>query len=263
MDTVMEDRVTRTDDAGVATLTICAAKARNAITVPMRRDLLELVRNAVADPAVRAIILTGEGGNFCAGGRLSPGESLEPDPERTRRNIAVLQDIVREIVTAGKPVIAAVEGIAYGAGLSFAVACDYVVAGEGVRFCGAFPKVGLAPDAGAAFTLVQRIGMAAARDLLLSAREVRAAEALALKLANQVVPSGEALAAAQKYAAQFTLLAPLSICAIKQMLNENAHSLESVFEAESVIQPRLTLTRDYAEGRAALKERRAPVFLGN
>jgi len=262
MATLTEDGIVRHDVDGIATLTISAPKARNAITVAMRIELLANLREAVADAAVRAIILTGTDGNFCAGGRVAPGESTKPDAERTRRNIGYLHDIVREIVGCGKPVIAAVEGIAYGAGLSFVTACDYVVAGEGARFCAAFPKVGLAPDAGVVHTLVQRVGMAHARDILLSAREVRTPEAVAMGLANAGVEAGGALAAARDYAAQFAYLAPLSISAIKQMLRDDAHALENVLAAEAEVQPRLVFTRDYDEGRAAFKERRKPIFRG-
>lgn len=258
----MEDCVLRRDEAGSAILSFCSPKTRNSITVEMRVEFLGLLEAAIADPAVRAIVLTGVAGNFCSGGRLTPGESTAPDAERTRRNIAVLHSIVRAIVNAGKPVIAAVEGFAYGAGLSFVAACDYVIAGESARFCAAFAKVGLIPDAGLGWSLAQRVGMSNARDLLLTARDCRAAEAHQIGLVNQVVAEGAALEAALDFAAQFGRIAPLAIAAIKQMLIENAHSLESVFAAESEMQPRLTFTQDYVEGRTAFKERRTPVFRG-
>lgn len=263
MDSLMEDCVLRRNEAGVAVVSLCAPQMRNSITVPMREQLLELLQNAVVDPAVRAIVLTGEGGNFCSGGRLSPGESTQPDADRTRRNISVLHEIVRTIVNAGKPVIAAAEGFSYGAGLSFVAACDYVIAGESARFCAVFPKIGLIPDAGLGWSLVQRVGMAEARDLLLTARDIRAPEARELGLVNKVAADGCALAAALEYAEQFVRVAPLAVAAIKQMLSENAHSLESVFAAELEMQPRLTFSEDYVEGRAAFKERRAPVFQGS
>ena len=245
-------------------ISLNAPERRNAISVEMRIELAKALKDASADPDCRAIILTGGGGHFCSGGELKPvqGVTAAPDPDRTRRNAAILHDIVRVLAAGPKPTVAAVEGYAYGAGLSLAAACDQVVVGGEARFCASFGKIGLIADAGLMWSLPQRVGPSHARDMLLSARVVDAEEALAIGLANQLTPTGEALAAALVAARRMARLAPLALAAMKAVLARGPVSLESVLEAEADIQPRLTLTQDYVEGRSAFRERRAPVFRG-
>lgn len=244
---------------GVVVLTLNAPEVRNACSPDMRREVVEQLQAASASPECRAIVVTGAGGHFCAGGRLPPNET--PNPERTRANGEYLREIARLLHAGPKPTLAAVEGIAYGAGFGMAVACDYVVAGASARMCGAFGKVGLAADTGIGWTLPQRIGAARARDLLLTAREVRGAELLELGLVDAIVPDGEALTAALAASGRYAAIAPLALAAMKHMLGTSA-SLEDVLACEAEAQPRLTLSEDYAEGRNAMRERRAPVFRG-
>ena len=161
-----------------------------------------------------------------------------------------------------KPVIAAVEGGAFGAGLSLVAACDYVVAGQGARFSASFGKVGLMADSGLLWTLTQRVGHGHARDLLLTGRTLLADEARQMGFINKLVPSGDALAEARAVAAAMRAVAPLSIAATKQVLHCRSSSLDEVLAAELDLQPELTATRDYAEGRAAFREKRAAVFVG-
>lgn len=245
---------------GICVLTLVAPEMRNAISVEMRIALRDLAAAALADPEVRVLIIAGQGDHFCSGGQIKP--DLKPSPERTRANIAILHDIVRLFVAGAKPVIAAVEGCAFGAGLSLVAACDYVVAGEGAKFCASFGKVGLMADAGLAWTLGQRVGQGHARDLLLTGRTFHAEEALRLGFANRVVPSGGALAEARVVAGGLMAVAPLSVAALKRVLHAHSASLDDVLAAELEIQPELTVSRDYAEGRAAFREKRAAVFVG-
>jgi enoyl-CoA hydratase/carnithine racemase len=226
----------------------------------MREALLENLQAVAADPACRVIVLTGSGGQFCSGGRVSP--NLKPDIERTRRNVGVLQDIARLLYRGPKPTIAAVEGSAVGAGFSLAMACDHVVASEEVRFCASFGKLGLMADAGLTWTLPQRIGPARARDLLLTGREVRGTEAVALGLVDQLVPPGTCQAAAVEAGARYAGIAPLSLAATKRVMGRGHASLDEVLAAEAEEQPLLTFSQDYVEGRAAFREKRAPVFRG-
>lgn len=151
-------------------VTLNAPHVRNAISPEMRTLLLECLRKANEDVSCRAIVLAGAEGNFCSGGRLGgDGKDVpKPDVERTRRNIAVLQDIVRLLGGGAKPTIAAVEGYAYGAGLSLAAACDIVIASESARFCASFGKVGLMGDAGLLWTLPRRVGESRSREMLLT-----------------------------------------------------------------------------------------------
>jgi len=245
---------------GAVILTLHAPAFRNSCSPAMREVLLEQLQSASSDDTCRFIVLTGAAGHFCSGGRVST--DIKPDMERTRRNVGVLQDIARLLHRGPKPTIAAVEGAATGAGFSLAMACDYVVAGDGARFCASFVKVGLLADAGLAWTLPQRVGAARARDLLLTGREVRGPEAKALGLVDLLVPAGESLKAALGSGERYAGVAPLAIAATKRLMGASHNSLDDVLAAEAQEQPQLTLSHDYAEGRAAFREKRAPKFRG-
>jgi 2-(1,2-epoxy-1,2-dihydrophenyl)acetyl-CoA isomerase len=259
----MGNLVERERSGDTAVLTLNAPERRNALSVELRQDLLTQLRDCTGDADVRAIVLTGAGGQFCSGGEVKPVDgSHAPDPDRTRHNISILHDIVRLVAGGPKPVVAAVEGAAYGAGMSLAAACDHVVVSSSARFCAAFGKVGLLPDTGILWSLPNRVGVTAARNLLFTARVVDGAEAVRLGLADEAVEAGEALTAALRAAHDLSRLAPLSVAAMKDILVRGSASLESVIAAEADTQPRLTLTQDYVEGRAAFKERRAPKFRG-
>lgn len=261
----MSDFILQREQDGIAVLTLNAPKLRNAISLEMRETLLRHMRDAANDGAVRAIVLTGAGEHFCSGGQLQQanGAAPEPDAQRTRRNIAILQDIVRLLSAGPKPTVAAVEGCAYGAGLSLAMACDVVVAGEGARFCASFGRIGLMADAGLIWSLPQRVGPARAREIMLTGRVVDALEAGASGLANRVVATGTALDVALEVAGGFAGIAPLAIASMKRVLARGPNSLEDVLHAESDAQPVLALSQDYVEGRAAFKEKRPPVFRGS
>lgn len=249
----------------VLVLTLNAPKSRNAISPEMRADLLQHLRDADEDSAVRAIVLTGQDGNFCSGGQLGGGNGgalPKPDAERTRRNIGMLQDIVEQLCAGSKPTVAAVEGYAYGAGMSLAAACDIVVASRTARFCASFGRVGLMADAGLSWTLPRRVGHNRARTILLSGRVIDGTEALDIGLANELVAEGDARSEALAAAMAFERIAPLSIAAQKRLLAENYASLKEVLMHEAAAQARLVETQDYTEGRLAFRDRRAPVFRG-
>ena len=260
----MADSVTREQLDAVCVLTLDSPATRNALSVEMRIVLRDHLRAAMADETVRVVVLTGAGGHFCSGGKLQPaGPGADsPDAHRTRTNMGIMHDVVRELVGAPKPVIAAVEGYAFGAGLSLASACDLIVAADGAKFCAAFGRVGLMADGGLLWTLTRRVGAGRARDLLLTARIVEAAEAARIGLADRAAPAGAALKAAGALAAEIAALAPLPLAATKQALANGADTLEGVLATEADVQARLTYTADYLEGRAAFKEKRAPRFTG-
>jgi enoyl-CoA hydratase/carnithine racemase len=261
MSQIIEEPLTQ---SGIVILTLSAPEQRNAVSLEMREVLLAALRKACANSECRAIVLTGAAGNFCSGGRLNStnGAPAPPDPQRTRRNIALLQDIVRLLIAGPKPTVAAVEGYAYGAGLSLAAACDCIVASETANFCASFGKIGLMADAGLMWSLPQRVGPAHARNILLTGRVVDAAEAQTIHLSNKVVRAGAALEGALEAAQALAQIAPLALASMKTVLARGPASLEEVLSAEADLQPMLTMSQDYAEGRAAFKGRRVPIFRG-
>lgn len=248
-------------DEHTTILTLCAPQKRNAISIEMRIELLEALAKATQDPNIRAIILTGHGEHFCAGGDLSGAHALAPDPKRTERNVKILQDIVR-LMAGPKPVLAAVEGSAFGAGMSLAVACDFVIAAEGARFAASFAKVGLCADAGLTWFLPQRIGQARSRQLMISGDVVDADQALAIGLIDTLTEKGAALDAARTKARAIGALAPLSIATVKAALASQPSIFDAALDLELSNQVRLATSADYLEGRAAFVEKRRANFRG-
>ncbi|GAA2412513.1 enoyl-CoA hydratase/isomerase family protein [Actinomadura vinacea] len=250
-------------DAGHGTirvLTLDRPEARNAIDLPTRERLLEELTAAAGDAAVRAIVLTGAGGVFSAGGDLRTMDGVDAAAARAR--LLPLHRAVRLIATCATPVVAAVEGSAAGLGVSLAAVCDHVVAAEDARFVAGFGRVGLVADGGLLWTLPQRVGLGRAKDMLLFGRTVPAPRAYEIGLADSLAPPGKALEVALERAAEAAELAPLSIAAAKRVLSRADHSLKRTLEAEREEQAGLFGTADFAEGRAAFAERRRPRFQG-
>lgn len=181
---------------------------RNAFDLEVRAGLARSVIEARDDDSVRAVVIAGTQGVFCAGGDLkSLSESKRPvfkDRDRIRR----LHTWFRELVNLEKPVIAAVDGPAFGAGFNLALACDFVLATPQARFCAVFGRIGLVPDLGGFFLLPRIVGLQRAKDLVFSAREIDAQEAMDLGIVMQIVAQGRleetALALAERYHAAST-----------------------------------------------------------
>jgi enoyl-CoA hydratase/carnithine racemase len=193
MSTPPDDLVTVDYDAEVAIVTMNEPKRRNPFSVGMRLALSETFRFLFEeDDRCRTIVLTGAGGHFCAGGDIS-GMASNPPFLQQRQVIAIASELVRTISTGRKPVLAAVEGSCIGAGLSLACAADVAIAGATSKLGCTFVKMGLLPDTGLLWTLVQRAGAAKARELMLSARTFGVPEALAMGVLDQQVPQGDAL----------------------------------------------------------------------
>jgi enoyl-CoA hydratase/carnithine racemase len=257
----MDDQVvTVTDRDAARVLTLNRPEARNAVDIPMRRLLLAELRRAADDPAVRAIVLTGAGRTFSAGGDVRSMEGAAPEDVRAR--LDPLHEAVRLIATCGTPVIAAVEGAAAGLGVSLAAVCDHVVAAEDARFVAAFGKVGLVADGGLLWTLPRRVGMGRAKEMLVFGRTVPAPRAYEIGLADSLAPPGGALDAALGLAAESAALAPLSVAAAKRLLACTDLEPDGLLEAELEEQTALFGSADFAEGRAAFAERRPPRFEG-
>jgi 2-(1,2-epoxy-1,2-dihydrophenyl)acetyl-CoA isomerase len=247
-------------DGPVAIVTLNEPAKRNALTMALRATLLEALDEVIADSKCRAIVLTGAGGAFCSGGDLSTMRS--GDPMGARRRLAVIHDILRRIAAGPKPVVAAVEGAAFGAGLALASAADVVVADGNARFCASFARVGLMPDAGLLWSLPPRVGIGNAKRMMLEAAIVSGEEARAIGLVDVLAPAGESLTVAIARASELARMAPLSIAMTKAAFARGTDDLERVLAYEMDGQPMLFQTADHAEGRDAFKNKRDPVFKG-
>ncbi|MDB5590986.1 enoyl-CoA hydratase/isomerase family protein [Enterovirga sp.] len=253
--------VRRHRDGAVAVLSLHAPTRRNALSLAMRAELHRELAAALADPDCRVVVLTGEGGHFCAGGDIVGMEGLDAISSRGR--LASAHAIVRMLVEGDKPVVAAVEGFAVGAGLSLAAACDIVVASREARFACSFNRLGLVPDLGLAWTLPLRVGMGRARRIMLSGDTFDAAAAERWGLVDELAEPGQALAAALALAGRIAAeTAPLSNACAKRLLASMPGSLDDVLRAEADSQSILYASRDFAEGRAAFLAKRKPVFTG-
>jgi 2-(1,2-epoxy-1,2-dihydrophenyl)acetyl-CoA isomerase len=205
-------------DNGIATLTMNRPEAKNALGGGMREAFAATIPALVANQAVRAVVLTGAGGAFCAGGDLRAMAELRDTMhiDDWRERMREVQPWLRALIELDRPVIAAVDGAAYGAGFSLALAADFIIASPRARFCMSFMRVGLVPDFAAMYTLPRAVGVQRAKELMLSAREVQAEEALRLGLVMEVVPPAALLARAQALARSFVAASPLAVSLVKQ-----------------------------------------------
>jgi 2-(1,2-epoxy-1,2-dihydrophenyl)acetyl-CoA isomerase len=244
---------------GVAIVILNAPEKRNALSSGMRVALRDRLIELGLERDCRAIILTGAEGQFCAGGDIS--EMVPAGPLATHR-LQILHDAVRAIVRGAKPVIAAVEGAAAGAGFSLAMACDYVVAAKTARFVAAFVKLGLVADCGLQFSLTQRVGAAEAKRILLGAETVDAEHAAKIGLVDVLAVPGGAVESALALTKVFAELPPLAVAATKLAFSRGPASLEEALALETDLQARLAATRDHQEAKTAFLERRKPSFTG-
>jgi 2-(1,2-epoxy-1,2-dihydrophenyl)acetyl-CoA isomerase len=250
---------------GVLTLTLNRPERLNALTGPMLAALLAALRRAAVDTQVRAVVLTGAGNAFCAGGDVKamaesdPAQhTLESRTQQLRENMECSR-LLREMP---KPTIAAVRGAAAGAGLSLALACDLLLASDSAKFTSAFVKVGLSGDFGSTWFLTQLLGPRARAFALLSPI-ARADEALQLGLATRVVPDAELDAQAAALARQLADGPTLTIGHIKANLNfaEQGATLAQALDHEAIRHIRCSMTEDHQEAARAFVEKRAPKFV--
>jgi 2-(1,2-epoxy-1,2-dihydrophenyl)acetyl-CoA isomerase len=250
-------------DGAVATLTLDRPEALNALTVPVKVALREALEAIAADRSVRAVILTGAGRAFCAGQDLAERDQPDAAPLdvelRERYN-----PIIRALRSMDQPVIAAVNGVAAGAGASLAFACDLRIAAEEARFVLAFGRIGLVPDSGATWTLPRLVGPARAAELALVGDPIAADEALRIGLVNRVVPGEQLMAEARALADRIAAGAPLATAATKHALDRAwSIDLDAALDDEARLQGLSGATDDHAEGLAAFREKRPPRFTGS
>lgn len=251
-----------TDEGATRVFTLDRAEALNALTNAVLAQLLDALRAAREDRAVRCVVLTGAGEKaFCAGIDLAERGGLD-EAGKMRQSRAVL-DVVRGLLELPKPVIASIGGWCLGAGLEVALACDIRIASDAARF--AFPEMGLGayPGGGGAVLLPRAIGRAKAADWLLAPRRLDAAQALDLGIVTRVAPAAELRAATHRLAAEAGALAPLAAAALKASLARTADlPLAEAFEADQALRRPLDGSRDYQEGLLAHRERRPARFTG-
>ncbi|GAB3469575.1 enoyl-CoA hydratase-related protein [Actinophytocola sediminis] len=251
------------DRDGVRTLTLNRPESFNSLTVELKERLLEALTDAAGDDSVRAVVLTGAGKAFCAGQDLKEHVAVlrAADPEPFRTVAEHYNPIVRALTGMPKPVIAAVNGMAAGAGASFAYACDLRVAAPKAKFLMAFATIGLTADSGASWTLSRLIGYGRAMEMVLLAKPVTADEALALGMVTQVAP--DALGAATELAARMATGPTTGFARIKEaMLVAAGSDLEGALACEGDGQRALGGSPDHREAVEAFVEKRTPVFTG-
>ena len=205
----------------VAILTLNRPDASNAVNMAMRKEFppaLQAIRN---DPAVKALVITGAGRAFCAGGdvrAIGDGEQLSAERGRERLSNNTM-GWVSELIQFDRPVIAAVNGVAYGGGLSIALMADFVVAARGARFSAFFQRIGLTPDGGMHWLLTRALGTRKAKELMMTTREFGADEALNLGLVNLIAPDAELLETAIDYADGFTHASSTALALCKEIVD--------------------------------------------
>lgn len=246
------------DRGAVRVITLNRPHLKNAVNLPLRYALAEAIEAADADAGVRSIVLTGAGGAFCSGGDVSTMRR-QPRHETTPRAQAA-QRIIRALWHTPKPVVAAVEGPAFGAGVALALACDRVVSASDATYATTFTGVGLAGDMGVFASLPARVGAPRARQMLMMGSRIRGIEAGVIGLVDRVVEPGEALAAALEDAEVLAAGPPLALGVIKQMLSGEPRHPLAVLDLEVRNQTMLWDSDDFAEGLAAFAEKRRPVF---
>ena len=243
----------------VATITLNRPEKLNALDSTTLRALAKALERVTASSA-RVLVLRGSGRAFCAGQDLEEAGGGELDYEA---HLQLYNQVFLKLRSLPLPVLAAVNGVAAGAGMSLALAADLRLLSESAVFITAFSRIGLAPDTGMTYTLPRLVGWARAYELLALSPEVSAAAALQMGLANRVVPDGEFDEAVADLAAELSAGPTLVYALIKRALDYSAaHDMEQVLDFEARLQKLAGSSRDHREGLAAFAEKRPPEFNG-
>jgi 2-(1,2-epoxy-1,2-dihydrophenyl)acetyl-CoA isomerase len=249
----------------VARVTLNRVDAANAFNLELAREFGDAVRRATEDSAVHAILLSGAGRMFCAGGDLKAFAARPQGelPAFLERLTGYLHRGILALAHCNAPVIAAVQGSAAGAGMSLACACDFVIAAESAKFTMAYTRAGLTPDGSATWYLPRIVGMRKTLELAIRNPVLSAAQAHALGLVTEVVPDTELASRAHALAAELAAGPTQAYGGVKRLLLENANAtLEDQLKRETSWIAQMAQTRDAREGIAAFVGKRAPKFTG-
>lgn len=254
----MTNLVTLTREGPVGILTLNQPEKRNAVSTELTSALVQQMQTLQDDRSCRAIVLTG-GQHFCAGGSL---DSLSTNGLTMRQDMRDGHRLLRLINTGRVPVIAAVQGAAFGAGLSLAAICDFVVADNNSRFGAVYGKVAIMPDWGALWSLPQRMGLGATRELVMLNKVLDGATAQRQGLVDILAEDGKVLETALERARELANCAPGAISATKAALSRFPQSLDILLDWEADTQALLIASEDFAAGRDAFFSKDTAQFKG-
>lgn len=244
----------------IAKITLNIPESRNALNLDMQVELLEVFRQISEDDSVKVVVMTGAGKSFSSGGDIRTMEGLTAVATRVRLKKG--QRLIKGILELEKPIIGAINGVAAGAGVSIALACDILIASEEAKFVLSFVKIGLIPDLGSYYLLPLRVGIARAKELMFTGDMIDAREAERIGMINRVVPPERLEEESFSLATRLVNGPGQSYAMIKAALNRWPDNLESFFEMESTMQAVALSSEDFDEGRRAFLEKRKPIFQG-
>jgi len=246
---------------GVATISLNRPDKLNSFNREMALETIDALEKCMDDESIRAVMLTGEGRAFCAGQDLA--EAVAPGTLIEEIISTQYNPIIRRIRGLHKPVIAAVNGVAAGAGANIAFACDLTLAAESAKFIQSFINIGLIPDSGGTFTLPRLVGMQHAFGQMILAPKITAKEAEAKGMIWKAVPDAELIEQATALAKQLATMPTKAIALTKEALNRSmANDLDAQLDVENELQSLAGRSDDYKEGVQAFLEKRKPVYKG-